>query len=66
MCDVCDDNVCLNCGEITNDLSGLCKRCRRYNFGRKPTKHERKLIVQRRKVNRFLGGNAKGFFAAAS
>lgn len=65
MCDVCDDDVCLNCGENTSDASGLCKRCRKVS-SRKPSKHERKLILQRRKVNRRLGGNARGFFAAVS
>jgi len=32
----------------------------------KLTKKERKLLIQRRKINRDLGGNAKSFIAMAS
>jgi len=66
MCNVCDDGICDKCGENGAGASGLCSECKRASrTSRKPTKHERKLMVQRRKVNRRLGGNARGFFAAA-
>lgn len=33
---------------------------------RKPSKKQRKIMRQRRKLNKILGGNAKGFFASAA
>jgi len=52
-CSVCKSVDCCDCEVKTGK-------------NRKPTKSQRRLMAQRRKVTRRLGGEAKGFFAAAS